>query len=164
MSNKKELTNQLEVLKANHAADVERLEAQIKAMPDDTPSRWVPAHNGTYWIVVRHGSVEQVYWGGVNGDKYRLSIGNVHRTKEDAEAYRLRIESFVPCYGYEVPSDEVLAKGWVIKADGRRFVAVKADPSWVAWWPGQYLEGTWHPTKESAEAWLAKFGKCRGYK
>ena len=53
---------------------------------------WRPKNGETVWLVTDAGGFHQAYWN--ENDlfcKYRLSVGNFHRTREDAEAYKQKL-------------------------------------------------------------------------
>lgn len=55
---------------------------------EEIDGEWKPKEYEEYWLVDSIGDVTFSFWVNSKGDKYRLSIGNVHRTEELAKAYR----------------------------------------------------------------------------
>lgn len=158
MNQKQQLEKDIQALEAK----LNEMKATVEAMPSEAPARWVPGGEESYVRVAYHnGDIQYTHWANTPADRFCLFIGNVHRTKEDAENYRLRLESFVPALGPETPSMEVLNSGFCPDwCDGKirsieGFLPVPAREA--------YLSGQWQPTREAAEEWLAKYGKVRGY-
>lgn len=160
MNKKQELEKRATALETELAA----LRSSIESMPSDTPERWVPELGAVYWLIDSAAVACSLKFYDSVSDQSRLSIGNVHRTKEDAEACRLRLESFVPCYGYEIPSEEVLDSGWLAKWNDGPTTDKCNRSHYRRYITAMYLQGAWHPTREAAEAWLEKYGKVRGYR
>jgi hypothetical protein len=56
---------------------------------------WVPRRGDLYYVVIHIGkekeSIKQNYWYEDKTDEFRLSMGNVHRTREDAELYKQKL-------------------------------------------------------------------------
>lgn len=157
MDTKKELQERQAALEA----EVKALAETIATMPDDKPKyeRWVPENGERYYWLDSLGEVHPCIWGGGYIDLFGLSIGGVHKTKEAAETYRLRLESFVPALGQDLPDDETLRKGWAASTYGGATCECRLWASLRA----AYLDGRWRPTKELVDAWIAKYGKVRGF-
>lgn len=154
MNQKQQLEKDIQALEAK----LNEMKATVEAMPSDAHARWVPKDQQQYFILDDILTVANRSNLNPKLTERHLSVGNVHRTIEDAEAYRLRLESFVPALGPETPSFEVLKEGWLVEFNG----TVEPVNAGEALCPS-YQDGTWLPTREAAEAWLAKYGKVRGY-
>lgn len=63
------------------------------------PGRWKPENKELYWFLDRGGSIAGCYWDGDVGDLFRYSVGNVHKTKEEAEAYKQALLEWGSKYG-----------------------------------------------------------------
>jgi hypothetical protein len=59
---------------------------ELNAQRDEKTERFVPTKEDNYWFVQSNGMVNIMTWINSNTDNYRLSQGNVFRTKEEAEA------------------------------------------------------------------------------
>ena len=59
---------------------------ELNAQRDEKTERFVPTKGDNYWFVPSSGMVSTMIWKNSNTDNYRLSQGNVFRTKEEAEA------------------------------------------------------------------------------
>lgn len=156
MNQKQQLEKDIQALEAK----LNEMKATVEAMPPEAPARWVPKVRGE-WYSFEGSSIQPYRWDGSDFDRSCWSVGNVHRTKEEAETYRLRLESFVPALGPETPGDDVLTSGYVVDFDGSILDPLHDFTDELC---PSYQDGTWHPTREAAEEWLAKYGKVRGYK
>lgn len=161
MTQKTQLEKDIQALEAK----LNEMKATVEAMPSEAPARWVPKDDQeNYWAYMpEHYAVQCVTRYFIEDDRFArdLKVGNVHRTKEDAENYRLRLESFVPALGPETPSLEVLNSGFCHPPSGIDITKAKGwSPEFVI---RRYQDGSWQPTREAAEEWLAKYGKARGY-
>lgn len=52
---------------------------------------WVPKKGEKYFFVMSYGDIDSIVWRDTNEDKFRLSVGNVHRTTSDAKEYRQKL-------------------------------------------------------------------------
>ena len=53
---------------------------------------WVPKEKEPVWMITDGGGFHQLYWEkGDPLDEFRLSVGNIHRTREDAELYKQKL-------------------------------------------------------------------------
>ena len=59
---------------------------ELNAQRDEKTERFVPTKGDNYWFVPSSGMVSTMIWKNSNTDNYRLSQGNVFRTREEAEA------------------------------------------------------------------------------
>ena len=59
---------------------------ELNAQRDEKTERFVPTKGDNYWFVPSSGMVSTMRWINSNTDNYRLSQGNVFRTREEAEA------------------------------------------------------------------------------
>lgn len=66
-------------------AELDELKAQLKPKPED---RFGPKVGEEYWFVNDRGNTERTNWNDDDEDNYRLAVGNVHRTKEDARRHK----------------------------------------------------------------------------
>lgn len=155
MNQKQQLEKDIQALEAK----LNEMKATVEAMPPEAPARWVPKARDT-WYSFEGSSIQPYRWDGSDFDRSCWSAGNVHRTKEDAENYRMRLESFVPALGPETPSFEVLKEGWLVEFNG---TAEPVNEDGEGALCQSYQDGTWQPTREAAKAWLTKYGKVRGY-
>lgn len=62
---------------------------------------WVPEKGDMYWFVANNGSFIWENYLDMPEDKYRLSVGNCHLIREDAEVYKQKLENWAkgitPC-------------------------------------------------------------------
>ncbi len=68
-----------------NASDLEQV---LKAVGIEVESETFPERYHTYWCVNIGGKVSPATWENHPVDFFRQSLGNVHRTKEDAEHYK----------------------------------------------------------------------------
>lgn len=157
MNQKQQLENDIKELETK----LNEMKATVAAMPPEAPARWVPEDQEQYFIL--DDLVTTANRRNLNPKltEKHMSVGNVHRTKEGAETYRLRLESFVPALGPETPGDEALESGFVYGDQSQQIIPARMAVTESLRYA--YQDGTWHPTKDAAEAWLAKYGKVRGY-
>ena len=66
--------------------DIELTDEELNAQRDEKTERFVPTKGDNYWFVPSSGMVSTMRWINSNTDNYRLSQGNVFRTREEAEA------------------------------------------------------------------------------
>ena len=59
---------------------------ELNAQRDEKTERFVPTKEDNYWFVQSDKMVNIMTWINSNTDNYRLSQGNVFRTREEAEA------------------------------------------------------------------------------
>jgi len=52
---------------------------------------WVPEEDDNYFYVTAEGGIEEGVWDGGEEDRFRWKIGNIHRTKADAEKYKQKL-------------------------------------------------------------------------
>lgn len=88
-------------------AEIANLRAELEK--PDMPGPWVPERGESYYVIGNNGSVRCVTWDNDVIDKGALSIGNVFRSKADAEfaLERLKVlaelrrlaKGFVPDWG-----------------------------------------------------------------
>ena len=76
--------NKLEEFEKKLAALALELEAMKAEVAQD--EEW--PKSGAYYTVLSDNRIENCLWNDDSYDKFRLSAGNVHRTNEEAEAYR----------------------------------------------------------------------------
>jgi len=67
---------------------------ELNAQRDEKTKRFVPTKGDNYWFVQSSGMVNTMTWMNSNTDNYRLSQGNVFRTREEAEAKLAYNEAF----------------------------------------------------------------------
>ena len=94
-----ELESELKQLTGNHnesAAIIEAMQVQINALKAEAAQgeewpkvgdEW-PKVGDEYYLAYSTGTIACVAWGNDSADKNLTASGNVHRTKEEAEAYR----------------------------------------------------------------------------
>lgn len=58
---------------------------------EEVNGKWKPKHGDRYFYLDTIGEFSVCRWQGDEVDLYRLSIGNVHRTEEEAIKYRDRL-------------------------------------------------------------------------
>lgn len=76
----------------NYEQEIKKLEAQIEELKQkieaekEAPPVWVPDFKGAYYLAGRYG-VSQYHWLDDNFDRYYLKVGNLFKTKQEAESY-----------------------------------------------------------------------------
>lgn len=117
---------------------------------------WKPEEMEDYHIVNPTGGIGLITWLNSGNDKGCLEMGNVFKTKEEAEKYKLRLQSMA--YKPFLPKDGE----WYWYSASSSF----SDDSWDSFdanWSGgsfgmaTYLLGRIRRTKEEAEEWITKF-------
>ena len=65
-----------------------KIEHQLEAMPDDPKpvGRYKPKKGEEYWCIGGDGNIFSVKWMGSHSSEFRYALGNVYRTKEEAQA------------------------------------------------------------------------------
>ena len=74
-SNKKVLDIQKEILELH----------KVLNEPDEPAGQWKPEMGDTYYAIVSSGELASDLWGGDRVDRDRLALGDVYRTREEAE-------------------------------------------------------------------------------
>lgn len=82
--NRKEYDKELEDIKKR----IEKLE-HVEVEEDEV---WKPKHRENYWYIDSFGEVHVDRWLFFGGDEFRYSVGNVFKTKEEAEFKAERLE------------------------------------------------------------------------
>lgn len=78
---------------------------------DKTSRRFLPEYGEEYWLVSGKGSIHSDFWGNLEVDKDRFSIGNVYRTQEDTQKAidklkaRVTIDTFIDEQGLDTNVD-----------------------------------------------------------
>ena len=151
-----DLTQELAQAQAELVASKEataRAEAKIAAVQAELAKpkpwkRWKPKKGEWYWFDCC-GRATQTRW--VDSDIDLYDAGNVHRTKEAAERYALRIRSMVPTCPVPKEGDMV----WWASPSGAchetRWTGSLADLI-------TYNQGRVFTTGQAAKAWVAEFG------
>jgi hypothetical protein len=57
---------------------------------DCKPARWVPSYDDSYYYVDSFGDIDFSSWREAKSHYFRLSVGNIFKTCEEAEAYKRR--------------------------------------------------------------------------
>jgi hypothetical protein len=70
---------------------IAELQAQVDAMPDEPSGYWKPEYGYDYWSV-DNGFITVDCWTSCRADLFRLSQGNVFRTKEEAKHHKKKLE------------------------------------------------------------------------
>ncbi len=147
--------------------DASKLRADLKKAKAEVNALTAPAHEldwmlpfepkvgADYWYVDGAGYVESTI-NTAGYDTECIARGNAFRTKEAAQMYALRCESMKP----SMPWPKVGDKVWIALTS--RAVSESWDDSTLM--RDGFLTGQFHPTKESAEAWRAKFLPAFGVK
>lgn len=60
-----------------------------------TYKKWDIKKNQEYWFINSIGTVKNDMWGGYNADLSRMDIGNLFKTKEEAEIARDKIKELL---------------------------------------------------------------------
>lgn len=119
---------------------------------EEPAGRWQPGDGDTYYSINRYNEVSIYIWNGDNGDIYDkkfLNIGNVYRTREEAEDEVKRRESIAKAWWPEEDEDCYI---W-FSADGE----ARADEYNNNYIADAYI-GAIHPTKEACEQWGKEYG------
>lgn len=125
---------------------------KLLKLMDKLDSKDWPQQGDEYWYVVSDGSIEGTTCRDHPGDHGRLALGNVFRTKEEAEDHKLRLMS--------------MAQRWRPQEDERYWrTDPEGDASWMLWdnYAVDYAFfwiGNCHRTKEDAEKWYKTYGKA----
>lgn len=82
--NKKEYEEKLECLITQAEIFNKQIE-ELKNVKIEEDNVWKPKYNEYYWFVDSFGKVYEDRWLCFEGDEFRYSVGNVYKTKEDAE-------------------------------------------------------------------------------
>lgn len=53
--------------------------------------KWVPEKGDDYWLINSEGTIVSSYYENDSTDEFRLSVGNIYKTKEEAEAYKHKL-------------------------------------------------------------------------
>ena len=117
---------------------------------------WKPKKGDYYFSVRTDGLVVRYDWTGQGADEGAFDVGNCFKTKEEAEKYKLRLQSMA----YKPFLPKLAEDYWVVMC---AFDAL--DVRKYAWSNGQagiedYLLGRIRRTKEEAEEWITKFQDC----
>lgn len=70
---------------AEMEAGIEELKEELERAEDSNPDVFIPKDIEEYWAISDKGSIYNSRWDGDTIDEHRLAIGNVFRTKEEAE-------------------------------------------------------------------------------
>lgn len=83
MSKIQELEQQLQ----EQQSKLTDLQAEIEKLKqaEQNGNQWEPKDNETYWLINSSGEIVHNYWKDYSFERFRLSIGNVFRTEEEAE-------------------------------------------------------------------------------
>lgn len=89
--NKKEYEEKLECLIIQAEIFNKQIE-ELKNVKIDEDKVWKPKHRENYWYIDSFGEVHVDRWLCFGGDEFRYSVGNVFKTKEEAEFEAERLE------------------------------------------------------------------------
>lgn len=118
---------------------------------------WKPAKGDEYWYYSDN-HIGTYTWGDWDADEMRLEMGNCFKTKEEAEKYKLRLQSMA-------------YKPFLPKKHDKYYLALSKMHS-EGWWADDfiwqdngldvenYLLGRVRRTEEEAEEWITKFSKA----
>ena len=79
------MTNIEKVNKALENADESKIKEVLDFLGYEEDSKFIPKQNEQYWLVDSVGKVGCFPWSDDNYDNYQLSLGNIYRTKKEAE-------------------------------------------------------------------------------
>jgi len=119
-----------EMLDKINALETEIANLRAELEKPDTPGPWVPEKGEKFWLIYNFGAVNGQYqWDNDAFDRGKLSIGNIFRTREDAEFMleRLKVlaelrrlaKGFVPDWGNKHQNKWLLVcwDGSIVRAD-----------------------------------------------
>jgi hypothetical protein len=133
-------------------SEIASLQEQLKKLDEQEQGQWVPKRHHDFWFLDLNGGIELDYWEGTQNDKNFLLMGNCFKTKEEAEKYKLRLQSMAR-KPYLPKEDD-----WFYTAQPYGFFKVERY-IWKKSVKDQelYLLGRVFKTEEEALLWIEKY-------
>lgn len=115
----KELEKQVELYEKNiesQQQSLETLKRELEQLKEETHQPWKPKDWEVYYFITPSGFVNSSTWNECAFDRDRYAIGNVFRTKEEAEfkVEKLKVEAELKRFARPFKRGEA---NWIIKLD-----------------------------------------------
>jgi hypothetical protein len=76
----------------------------------DFKSRWIPAHNESYWYIDENGEIKSSPWTDSAADRTRFSFGNTFQIFQQAEGFRNKIQRAFLIFHRAEATKDIVAK------------------------------------------------------
>lgn len=137
-------------------SEIASLQEQLKKLDEQEQGQWVPEEGEDYWQVNTFGELVCTHWAYKEYNDKVLLTGNYFKTIEEAEKYRLRLQSMA-------------RKPYLPKEGEVYYYAYPHKGGWgnsYSVWLGDtydhevYLLGRVFKTEDEAKEWVEKFGEA----